>query len=194
MSPRALQELVEYYQNHSLKESFKQLDTTLKYPYKSRERSTSRTFTRSPGRTHLSLSAALPMGNLTRSVGRGLGVNGDPQPPGSSLLPSPLELPCRAQQRFAEREEMRGSFGWVHCGCPAHVSLCVGVWFLCPWWGLNPRGTPLMGLTGEMENLSLKARKKTEGNQSKWRAKCVLLQSIWVCLKGREQKLGKKFF
>lgn len=98
MSPRALQELVEYYQNHSLKESFKQLDTTLKYPYKSRERSTSRTFTRSPGRTHLSLSAALPVGNLTRSVGCGLGVNGDLQPPGSSLLPSPFELPCRAQQ------------------------------------------------------------------------------------------------
>uniref|UniRef100_A0A8C6JQ76 Uncharacterized protein n=1 Tax=Melopsittacus undulatus TaxID=13146 RepID=A0A8C6JQ76_MELUD len=45
------QELVEYYQSHSLKESFKQLDTTLKYPYKSRERSTSRTFTRSPGKT-----------------------------------------------------------------------------------------------------------------------------------------------
>lgn len=45
----SLQELVEYYQTHSLKESFKQLDTTLKYPYKSRERSTSRTFTRSPG-------------------------------------------------------------------------------------------------------------------------------------------------
>uniref|UniRef100_A0A8C3TB93 Vav guanine nucleotide exchange factor 2 n=1 Tax=Chelydra serpentina TaxID=8475 RepID=A0A8C3TB93_CHESE len=41
----SLLELVEYYQTHSLKESFKQLDTTLKYPYKSRERSTSRTFT-----------------------------------------------------------------------------------------------------------------------------------------------------
>uniref|UniRef100_A0A8U8BXW9 Uncharacterized protein n=1 Tax=Geospiza parvula TaxID=87175 RepID=A0A8U8BXW9_GEOPR len=33
----SLLELVEYYQSHSLKESFKQLDTTLKYPYKSRE-------------------------------------------------------------------------------------------------------------------------------------------------------------
>lgn len=51
---RPSQELVEYYQSHSLKESFKQLDTTLKYPYKSRERSTSRTFTRSPGKTQLS--------------------------------------------------------------------------------------------------------------------------------------------
>ncbi|XP_068105171.1 guanine nucleotide exchange factor VAV2 isoform X2 [Hyperolius riggenbachi] len=32
----SLLELVEYYQTHSLKESFKQLDTTLKYPYKTR--------------------------------------------------------------------------------------------------------------------------------------------------------------
>lgn len=45
----ALQELVEYYQCHSLKESFKQLDTTLKYPYKARERAASRTSSRSPG-------------------------------------------------------------------------------------------------------------------------------------------------
>ncbi|XP_040179997.1 guanine nucleotide exchange factor VAV2 isoform X3 [Rana temporaria] len=35
----SLLELVEYYQTHSLKESFKQLDTTLKYPYKLRTRS-----------------------------------------------------------------------------------------------------------------------------------------------------------
>uniref|UniRef100_A0A8C4LXZ1 Vav guanine nucleotide exchange factor 2 n=1 Tax=Equus asinus asinus TaxID=83772 RepID=A0A8C4LXZ1_EQUAS len=38
----SLLELVEYYQCHSLKESFKQLDTTLKYPYKARERAASR--------------------------------------------------------------------------------------------------------------------------------------------------------
>lgn len=44
------QELVEYYQSHSLKESFKLLDTTLRYPYKSRERSLTRASTRSPGR------------------------------------------------------------------------------------------------------------------------------------------------
>ncbi|MGH0141521.1 UNVERIFIED_CONTAM: hypothetical protein FKN15_074171 [Acipenser sinensis] len=44
----SLLELVEYYQIHSLKESFKLLDTTLRYPYKSRERSTSRANTRSP--------------------------------------------------------------------------------------------------------------------------------------------------
>ncbi|XP_021117433.1 guanine nucleotide exchange factor VAV2 isoform X3 [Heterocephalus glaber] len=44
----SLLELVEYYQSHSLKESFKQLDTTLKYPYKSRERAAPRASSRSP--------------------------------------------------------------------------------------------------------------------------------------------------
>nr|XP_019959064.1 PREDICTED: guanine nucleotide exchange factor VAV2 [Paralichthys olivaceus] len=44
----SLLELVEYYQAHSLKESFKLLDTTLRYPYKSRERSLTRASTRSP--------------------------------------------------------------------------------------------------------------------------------------------------
>lgn len=48
--PVTLQELVEYYQSHSLKESFKLLDTTLRYPYKSRERSLTRANTRSPGK------------------------------------------------------------------------------------------------------------------------------------------------
>lgn len=48
------QELVEYYQSHSLKESFKLLDTTLRYPYKARERSLTRASTRSPGRTRSS--------------------------------------------------------------------------------------------------------------------------------------------
>ncbi|KAF7237279.1 Guanine nucleotide exchange factor VAV2 [Varanus komodoensis] len=53
----SLLELVEYYQNHSLKESFKQLDTTLKYPYKSRERTASRTLPRSPGKKRTSGSS-----------------------------------------------------------------------------------------------------------------------------------------
>ncbi|CAH6788780.1 Vav2 [Phodopus roborovskii] len=44
----SLLELVEYYQSHSLKESFKQLDTTLKFPYKSRERASTRASSRSP--------------------------------------------------------------------------------------------------------------------------------------------------
>ncbi|CAH2316687.1 guanine nucleotide exchange factor VAV2 isoform X3 [Pelobates cultripes] len=44
----SLLELVEYYQTHSLKESFKQLDTTLKYPFKQRSGSSSRTAPRSP--------------------------------------------------------------------------------------------------------------------------------------------------
>ncbi|KAJ8285639.1 hypothetical protein GJAV_G00029190 [Gymnothorax javanicus] len=43
-----LLELVEYYQTHSLKESFKLLDTTLRCPYKSVEQSNSRSSTRSP--------------------------------------------------------------------------------------------------------------------------------------------------
>uniref|UniRef100_A0A4W5JVH5 Vav guanine nucleotide exchange factor 2 n=1 Tax=Hucho hucho TaxID=62062 RepID=A0A4W5JVH5_9TELE len=48
----SLLELVEYYQSHSLKESFKLLDTTLRYPYKSKERGpASRASTRSPGDT-----------------------------------------------------------------------------------------------------------------------------------------------
>ncbi|XP_063791983.1 guanine nucleotide exchange factor VAV2 isoform X3 [Pseudophryne corroboree] len=42
----SLLELVDYYQTHSLKESFKQLDTTLKYPYKLR--SGTRSVSRSP--------------------------------------------------------------------------------------------------------------------------------------------------
>ncbi|KAJ7987266.1 hypothetical protein DPEC_G00336950 [Dallia pectoralis] len=46
----SLLELVEYYQSHSLKESFKLLDTTLRYPYKSRDRGpASRASTRPPG-------------------------------------------------------------------------------------------------------------------------------------------------
>ncbi|XP_056287761.1 guanine nucleotide exchange factor VAV2 isoform X7 [Pseudoliparis swirei] len=44
----SLLELVEYYQAHSLKESFKLLDTTLRIPYKSKERSLTRASTRSP--------------------------------------------------------------------------------------------------------------------------------------------------
>ncbi|KAJ8263495.1 hypothetical protein COCON_G00159520, partial [Conger conger] len=46
----SLLELVEYYQTHSLKESFKLLDTTLRHPYKSQEQSNSRSNTRSPGK------------------------------------------------------------------------------------------------------------------------------------------------
>uniref|UniRef100_A0A452IZ09 Uncharacterized protein n=1 Tax=Gopherus agassizii TaxID=38772 RepID=A0A452IZ09_9SAUR len=60
----SLLELVEYYQTHSLKESFKQLDTTLKYPYKSRERSTSRTFTRSPVVTPPAIGTAVARYNF----------------------------------------------------------------------------------------------------------------------------------
>ncbi|XP_069914890.1 guanine nucleotide exchange factor VAV2 isoform X7 [Oryctolagus cuniculus] len=44
----SLLELVEYYQCHSLKESFKQLDTTLKHPYKCWERAAPRACSRAP--------------------------------------------------------------------------------------------------------------------------------------------------
>ncbi|XP_067825547.1 guanine nucleotide exchange factor VAV2-like [Heptranchias perlo] len=44
----SLLELVEYYQTHSLKESFKQLDTALRYPYKQRERNIQRSNSRAP--------------------------------------------------------------------------------------------------------------------------------------------------
>uniref|UniRef100_J3S1N0 Guanine nucleotide exchange factor VAV2-like n=1 Tax=Crotalus adamanteus TaxID=8729 RepID=J3S1N0_CROAD len=60
----SLLELVEYYQGHSLKESFKQLDTTLKYPYKSRERSASRTLARSPVFTPRAVGTAVARYNF----------------------------------------------------------------------------------------------------------------------------------
>ncbi|XP_023674462.2 guanine nucleotide exchange factor VAV2-like isoform X6 [Paramormyrops kingsleyae] len=60
----SLLELVEYYQTHSLKESFKLLDTTLRYPYKSRERSVSRASARSPVFTPRVVSTALARYNF----------------------------------------------------------------------------------------------------------------------------------
>uniref|UniRef100_A0A3Q3WDR1 Uncharacterized protein n=1 Tax=Mola mola TaxID=94237 RepID=A0A3Q3WDR1_MOLML len=60
----SLLELVEYYQSHSLKESFKLLDTTLRYPYKSRERSLTRASTRSPVFTPHVVSTAVARYNF----------------------------------------------------------------------------------------------------------------------------------
>uniref|UniRef100_A0A8C5HUJ2 Vav 2 guanine nucleotide exchange factor n=1 Tax=Gouania willdenowi TaxID=441366 RepID=A0A8C5HUJ2_GOUWI len=60
----SLLELVEYYQTHSLKESFKLLDTTLKYPYKSRERSLPRVSIRSPVFTPRVISTAVARYNF----------------------------------------------------------------------------------------------------------------------------------
>lgn len=60
----SLLELVEYYQAHSLKESFKLLDTTLRYPYKSRERSLTRSSTRSPVFTPRVVSTAVARYNF----------------------------------------------------------------------------------------------------------------------------------
>uniref|UniRef100_A0A3Q2PIN8 Vav guanine nucleotide exchange factor 2 n=1 Tax=Fundulus heteroclitus TaxID=8078 RepID=A0A3Q2PIN8_FUNHE len=60
----SLLELVEYYQSHSLKESFKLLDTTLRYPYKSRDRSLTRATTRSPVFTPRVVSTAVARYNF----------------------------------------------------------------------------------------------------------------------------------
>ncbi|XP_057674355.1 guanine nucleotide exchange factor VAV2 isoform X13 [Corythoichthys intestinalis] len=60
----SLLELVEYYQSHSLKESFKLLDTTLRYPYKARERSLTRSSTRSPVFTPRVVSTAVARYNF----------------------------------------------------------------------------------------------------------------------------------
>ncbi|XP_061553641.1 guanine nucleotide exchange factor VAV2 isoform X2 [Phycodurus eques] len=60
----SLLELVEYYQSHSLKESFKLLDTTLRYPYKAKERSLTRTSTRSPVFTPRVVSTAVARYNF----------------------------------------------------------------------------------------------------------------------------------
>ncbi|XP_048469494.1 guanine nucleotide exchange factor VAV2 isoform X2 [Rhincodon typus] len=45
----SLLELVEYYQTHSLKESFKQLDTALRFPYKQRDKAVQRSNSRTSG-------------------------------------------------------------------------------------------------------------------------------------------------
>ncbi|XP_061657099.1 guanine nucleotide exchange factor VAV2 isoform X7 [Syngnathoides biaculeatus] len=60
----SLLELVEYYQSHSLKESFKLLDTTLRYPYKAKERSLTRTSTHSPVFTPRVVSTAVARYNF----------------------------------------------------------------------------------------------------------------------------------
>uniref|UniRef100_A0A3Q2ZD97 Vav guanine nucleotide exchange factor 2 n=1 Tax=Hippocampus comes TaxID=109280 RepID=A0A3Q2ZD97_HIPCM len=60
----SLLELVEYYQSHSLKESFKLLDTTLRYPYKARERSLTRSSCRSPVFTPRVVSTAVARYNF----------------------------------------------------------------------------------------------------------------------------------
>ncbi|CAI5666450.1 guanine nucleotide exchange factor VAV2 isoform X14 [Oreochromis niloticus] len=60
----SLLELVEYYQSHSLKESFKLLDTTLRCPYKSKERSLTRANTRSPVFTPRVVSTAVARYNF----------------------------------------------------------------------------------------------------------------------------------
>lgn len=112
-APRPLQELVEYYQSHSLKESFKQLDTTLKYPYKSRERSTSRTFTRSPGKTRLpqqASSCSWWKSSRARSEQGGYSCS----PPGSVLAAFPLVVSHTRdfKHHLVQREHTGSCLSW----------------------------------------------------------------------------------
>ncbi|XP_054945362.1 guanine nucleotide exchange factor VAV2 [Physeter macrocephalus] len=96
----SLLELVEYYQCHSLKESFKQLDTTLKYPYKSRERVASRASSRSPAScASYNFSFLSPQGFSLASQGSSAPFWSAPQPP-SPVAPREL---CVWQQQTAGR-------------------------------------------------------------------------------------------
>lgn len=91
VSVHPLQELVEYYQCHSLKESFKQLDTTLKFPYKSRERATTRNSSRSSGNVWAQGYSARPLPRakmLPVHLGREL------LPPSPSVDPAYLVCHC----------------------------------------------------------------------------------------------------
>ncbi|XP_072343921.1 LOW QUALITY PROTEIN: guanine nucleotide exchange factor VAV2-like [Scyliorhinus torazame] len=54
----SLLELVEYYQTHSLKESFKQLDTALRFPYKQRDRTIQRSNSRNAAPSSSSYNSA----------------------------------------------------------------------------------------------------------------------------------------
>ncbi|XP_044938803.1 guanine nucleotide exchange factor VAV2 isoform X7 [Mustela putorius furo] len=92
-----LLELVEYYQCHSLKESFKQLDTTLKYPYKSKERAASRASSRSPAScASYNFSFLSPQGLSFASQG--------------SSAPFCVHTPCHRHGR-----------GQVQLRCPGHA-------------------------------------------------------------------------
>ncbi|XP_036276367.1 guanine nucleotide exchange factor VAV2, partial [Pipistrellus kuhlii] len=93
----SLLELVEYYQSHSLKESFKQLDTTLKYPYKSRERAASRTSSRSPA------SCASYSFSFLSPQGLGLASQGSSAPFWSVFTPRVIGTAV-ARYNFAARD------------------------------------------------------------------------------------------
>ncbi|KAB0358524.1 hypothetical protein FD754_002680 [Muntiacus muntjak] len=93
----SLLELVEYYQCHSLKESFKQLDTTLKYPYKARERTASRASSRSPA------SCASYNFSFLSPQGLGLASQGSSAPFWSVFTPRVIGTAV-ARYNFAARD------------------------------------------------------------------------------------------
>ncbi|KAI4901501.1 hypothetical protein NFI96_012303, partial [Prochilodus magdalenae] len=93
----SLLELVEYYQSHSLKESFKLLDTTLRYPYKSRERSNSRASTRSP-------AASCASYNFSFLSPQGLNFSSQSSAPFWSVFTPRVVSTAVARYNFAARD------------------------------------------------------------------------------------------
>lgn len=151
MSTCVPQELVEYYQCHSLKESFKQLDTTLKYPYKSRERVASRASSRSPGDApaHPAPSRAplpqfpRPGPTARRLPGGGLSVGHTDL--GQQPLPSQVGVPWWSRGRWGTPALTPGAIAqrsaWERTGqapLPSGPCLCPASWRLC-CEGAGPR-------------------------------------------------------
>ncbi|XP_069914880.1 guanine nucleotide exchange factor VAV2 isoform X3 [Oryctolagus cuniculus] len=93
----SLLELVEYYQCHSLKESFKQLDTTLKHPYKCWERAAPRACSRAPA------SCASYNFSFLSPQGLGLAAQGPSAPFWSVFTPRVIGTAV-ARYNFAARD------------------------------------------------------------------------------------------
>lgn len=171
--PHPLQELVEYYQSHSLKESFKQLDTTLKYPYKSRERSTSRTFTRSPGKTRLprqASSCSWCNSSWAWSEQGGYGCS----LPDSVLAAFPLVV--SHTRDFWHRLVQRECTGSCRALLPVVVGssksgMCCGVrafwwlWFHCQLW-FESQGDSFSGTGGRNSKSANQRNVKVNGKQN----------------------------
>ncbi|XP_013984066.1 guanine nucleotide exchange factor VAV2 isoform X2 [Salmo salar] len=98
----SLLELVEYYQSHSLKESFKLLDTTLRYPYKSKERGpASRASTRSPGEPIPAIGASY---NFSFLSPQGLNFSSQSSAPFWSVFTPRVVSTAVARYNFAARD------------------------------------------------------------------------------------------
>ncbi|XP_072422226.1 guanine nucleotide exchange factor VAV2 isoform X2 [Chiloscyllium punctatum] len=93
----SLLELVEYYQTHSLKESFKQLDTALRFPYKQRDKAVQR----SNSRTSASSSSSYNFAFLSP---QGFSVSSQNSAPFWSVFnPRPIGM-ATARYNFAARD------------------------------------------------------------------------------------------